>query len=65
MFSLGSEKASSPDSFIAFFFKKAWPIVGSDVINTVQSFFQLGKIQSEVNSIIITLVSKIGNPSKS
>ncbi len=40
MFSLGSEKAPGPDSFTDFFFKNAWPIVGSDVCKTVQSFFQ-------------------------
>jgi len=64
MFSLGSgcEKASGPNGFIAFFFKKAWPIVGSDVINVVQYFFQLG-ILSEVNSTIITLVPKTNHQS--
>jgi hypothetical protein len=63
MFSLGSEKAPGPDGFTACFFKKAWPIVGSDVCSTVKSFFHSGSLLKEVNSTIITLVPKVPNPS--
>uniref|UniRef100_A0A2N9IJ10 Reverse transcriptase domain-containing protein n=1 Tax=Fagus sylvatica TaxID=28930 RepID=A0A2N9IJ10_FAGSY len=42
MLSLGSEKAPVLDGFTAYFFKKAWPIVGRDVCQSVKSFFQTG-----------------------
>uniref|UniRef100_A0A2N9FAP0 Reverse transcriptase domain-containing protein n=1 Tax=Fagus sylvatica TaxID=28930 RepID=A0A2N9FAP0_FAGSY len=58
-----SDKAPGPDGFTACFFKKSWPIVGSDVCKAVQSFFQSGALLKEVNSTIITLVPKVPNPS--
>lgn len=62
MFTLGSVKAPGPDGFTACFFKKAWPIVGSDVCSAVKSFFHSSSLLKEVNSTIITLVPKVPNP---
>jgi hypothetical protein len=64
MLSLGSEKAPVLDGFTAYFFKKAWPIVGRDVCQSVKSFFQTGSLLKEVNSTIITLIPKAQNPSR-
>ena len=63
IFSLGSDKALGPDGFTACFFKKSWPIVGSDVCKAIQSFFQSRALLKEVNSTIITLVPKVPNSS--
>lgn len=40
IFSLKNNKASSPDGFNTDFFKRMWHMVGEDVINVVNSFFQ-------------------------
>ena len=47
---------------LLFFFKAAWSIVGSDVINAVLSFFKSGSLLREINCTIIALVPKVPNP---
>lgn len=58
-----SSKAPGPDGYFAEFFKKAWSIIGGDVVATIKSFFESGKLLKEVNGTIITLVPKKLNPS--
>ena len=41
LFSIGNDKAPGPDDYSAFFFKKAWDIVGTDFVLAVQDFFHL------------------------
>ena len=59
----GWRKTSSPDRFTACFFKKAWPVIRSDVVHAIQSFFKSSRLLGEVNETIITLVPKMSNPS--
>lgn len=59
-----ANEAPGPKGFSAgFFFQKAWPIIGKDLIDLVQSFFRSGKLIKLVNATIITLVPKNLNPS--
>ena len=44
MFAIGDDKAPGSDGYIAHFFKKAWDIVGADVIDEVISFFHTNKL---------------------
>ncbi|KAK3219463.1 hypothetical protein Dsin_013433 [Dipteronia sinensis] len=57
-------KTPGPDGFSVEFFKKAWSIVGQDVIVAIRNFFQYGKLLKATNATIITLVPKKVNPSK-
>ncbi|XP_059636159.1 uncharacterized protein LOC132278383 [Cornus florida] len=62
MFSLNSDKAQGPDGFNAFFYKKAWPIIGQDVTRAIKQFFINGELLKEVNTSYIALAPKISNP---
>ena len=63
LFSIDDYKAPGPDGFSSFFFfKVAWSIVGSDVINAVLSFFKSGSLLREIHCTIIALVPKVPNP---
>ncbi|GKB77880.1 hypothetical protein Tco_0944775, partial [Tanacetum coccineum] len=64
MFQIDGNKAPGPDGFSAYFFKKAWSIVGTDVCNTIKEFFRTGKLLNEVNSTLISLIPKIQTPDK-
>ena len=56
-------KAPGPDGLPTLFYKKYWSIVGSSVINVVQSFFRSGHMLSEVNNSFIVLIPKNKSPS--
>ena len=62
IFSLNDSEAPGPDGFTSLFFKKAWSIVGSDVTEAVESFFDSGCMLREINCTIIALVPKVPNP---
>ncbi|KAL7197291.1 hypothetical protein ACSBR2_019886 [Camellia fascicularis] len=64
VWSLKANKAPGPDGFTACFFKASWDIVGKEVTQAIRSFFQSGKLLSEVNSTIIALIPKAPNPVK-
>jgi hypothetical protein len=61
LFSMSENKAPGLDGFSAPFFHSAWPIIGDNVCEAVLEFFHHGKLLQEVNSTIITLVSKRKN----
>ena len=63
-FNIPPLKAPGPDGFNVFFFRKAWHILGEDLIQAVQSFFISGHMLREINHASITLVPKVPNPSK-
>ena len=58
------EKAPGPDGFNAFFFQKNWNIIGDDICTSILSFFNSGRILTEVNHTLVTLVPKISNASQ-
>ena len=63
LFSIGNDKAPGPDGYSAFFFKRAWDIVGSDFVLAVQNFFSSGKMLKQINHSIIALIPKSANAS--
>lgn len=65
LFSLKDNKAPRPDGFNAGFFKRAWSIVGNDVLCAIKPFFDSGRLSKQVNATAIALVPKIPNPSQS
>ena len=62
MFSIDDNKAPGPDGFSSLFFKAAWSIIGSDVVEAVTSFFKSGRLLREVNCTVIALAPKVPNP---
>ncbi|KAJ0954856.1 putative RNA-directed DNA polymerase [Helianthus annuus] len=62
IFDIDDNKAPGPDGYSSKFFKSAWPIVGKEVCLAVKEFFHNGKLLSEVNATIISLVPKCVNP---
>ncbi|GFZ09181.1 hypothetical protein Acr_20g0009890 [Actinidia rufa] len=58
LFSIGDDKTPGPDGYSSCFFKNAWSIVGSDVCAVVKDFFVYGKLLTQLNYAVITLVPK-------
>jgi len=64
MFSLKNNNAPGLDGFNAVFFKRMWQIVGEDVINIVNSFFQTHRMHKEMNATTISRIPKVANPTR-
>lgn len=64
MFQIDDNKAPGPDGYSAAFYKKAWKVVGDDVCRAVSDFFKNGKMLTEINSTLITLVPKMQTAAK-
>ncbi|GJW51553.1 RNA-directed DNA polymerase, eukaryota, reverse transcriptase zinc-binding domain protein, partial [Tanacetum coccineum] len=64
IFDIADIKAPGPDGFTAYFFKKAWNVIGEEVCEAVKEFFISKKLLREVNATIISLVPKISTPQK-
>ena len=63
LFSIGNDKGPGPDGYFAFFFKKAWDIVGIDFVLAIQNFFISEKMLKQINHFIIALILKSANVS--
>ncbi|KAL8162335.1 hypothetical protein V2J09_013824 [Rumex salicifolius] len=63
IFSIGKNKSSSPNNYNAFFFRKAWPIIGAKVSEAILDFFYTGKLLKQVNHTTLILVLKNSIPS--
>nr|GFB73180.1 RNA-directed DNA polymerase, eukaryota, reverse transcriptase zinc-binding domain protein [Tanacetum cinerariifolium] len=59
IFDIDFSKASGPDGYTSYFFKKTWDHIGKDVCLVVREFFISGKLLGEVNATLIALVPKI------
>ncbi|XP_035547381.1 uncharacterized protein LOC118348915 [Juglans regia] len=64
LFSLKDNKALASDGYNALFFKKAWGIVGNDVVRAIKSFFTSGCLLREFNATTIALIPKVPDPTK-
>jgi hypothetical protein len=54
-----SEKASGPDGFLGLFYKKCWPIIGSDLTEVLKAFHSLKTRKLElINEANIVLLPK-------
>ncbi|XP_060210949.1 uncharacterized protein LOC132637959 [Lycium barbarum] len=60
--SIGDDKSSRIDGYNAFFFKRAWSIIKTDLVRAVQDFFVTGRIYKPINRSAITLIPKNDNP---
>lgn len=63
LWSIGDDKAPSPDGFSACFFKKAWNSVGDQVRQAVQEFFSSSKLLKQFNHAAIVLIPKSSHAS--
>lgn len=58
MFRLNQNKSPRPDGFTSGFYKAAWGIIGTKVINAITSFFHSSSLPQAANSTILTLLPK-------
>jgi hypothetical protein len=56
--SIGDLKSPGIDWYGAYFFKKAWKIVKSDVLEAVHDFFDNGRLYKAANCTLVTLIPK-------
>lgn len=61
LFGMDSNKAPGIDGYNAYFFKKCWHIIGVEVTQEIQQFFQTRKLPPEVNVTLLTLIPKYDN----
>ncbi|KAH0698461.1 hypothetical protein KY284_012676 [Solanum tuberosum] len=59
---IGDDKAPGIDGYNAFFFKKTWPIIQSDIIAAITNFLNNSKLYKPVNCAIVSLVPKVSKP---
>lgn len=59
--SLPNDKVSGPDGYTKEFFVAAWPIVGTEFITAIQSFFLFGFLPTCINATILSLIPKVEN----
>ncbi|XP_075092565.1 uncharacterized protein LOC142172779 [Nicotiana tabacum] len=60
--SIGNDKSQGVDGYNAYFFKKVWSIVKSEVVEAIEDFFKTGKLYKKINCTTITLIPKTNNP---
>ncbi|XP_039071270.1 uncharacterized protein LOC120218393 [Hibiscus syriacus] len=59
----GNNKSPGPDGYNAFFFKRAWSIVGEDFLAAVRYCFDHSFMLPSFNATVVVLAPKIPNPS--
>ncbi|XP_074271555.1 uncharacterized protein LOC141595487 [Silene latifolia] len=62
LFSIPSNKSPGPDGYTSHFYKDSWDIVGKDICEAVINFFDTGRLLTQINSTVITLIPKIDRP---
>ncbi|XP_074292053.1 uncharacterized protein LOC141618891 [Silene latifolia] len=56
------DKSPGPDGYTSQFFKDAWDIIGDEIGGAIMNFFESGKLLSQINSTVITLIPKVDRP---
>ncbi|XP_074288536.1 uncharacterized protein LOC141613691 [Silene latifolia] len=62
LFSIPKDKSPGPDGYTSQFFKDAWDIIGDEIGGAIMNFFDSGKLLSQINSTVITLIPKVDRP---
>ncbi|KAL9688297.1 hypothetical protein QQ045_032717 [Rhodiola kirilowii] len=60
---LPSFKAAGPDDFNAEFFRAAWNVCGTDIMESINNFFKGGIMPEVINSAYLALILKVKNAS--
>lgn len=58
-FAMDANKALGMDGFNVEFYKSAWSIIGSNVTNAVQYFFQSNSMSRSINCTYVYVVPKV------
>ena len=64
IFSIGDDKAPGSDGFSALFFKRAWKVIGNDVLLAIHNFFYTGRLAKEINHTLLCLIPKVPNATR-
>ncbi|XP_074304625.1 uncharacterized protein LOC141639376 [Silene latifolia] len=62
IFSIPKNKSPGPDGYSSQFYRDAWEIIWGDICDAVCDFFSTGKLLSQINATIITLIPKNERP---
>uniref|UniRef100_A0A803NH35 Uncharacterized protein n=1 Tax=Cannabis sativa TaxID=3483 RepID=A0A803NH35_CANSA len=62
LFDMHPDKAPGPDGMTSAFYQKFWSVVGSDVVDVVQLFFNSNSIPQGLNDTNLVLIPKKKNP---
>ena len=57
-------KAPGPDGINFFFIKKAWNIIGGDIVQMVDEFYRTNLLPPGINSSFVTLIPKVKGANK-
>lgn len=62
MFEIDSNKSPGPDGYGSGFFKATWNVIGEDISCAILDFFNNGKLLTQFNTTMITLIPKVKVP---
>lgn len=62
VFAMYLDKSPGPDGLNPGFFQAHWKIVGDDVVEFCQTYFNTGELPAEVNRTLVCLIRKIKQP---
>ncbi|CAN1132905.1 LINE-1 retrotransposable element ORF2 protein [Linum perenne] len=61
LFSLGADRSPGPDGFTVHFYRNSWDLIGQEVTEAIQSFYDRCELPFQVNATSITLIPKVLN----